>query len=239
MRPLFFSIVCLMLFSVSPGCEKIDDLAQKFAKKKSKKREDESKLWHKEVKDLEKKIQACVVDANRMGLFYRKIGEDHAKHRNYDQAIKYYKLAITYGEGRAEVYHDMGAIYAIKAKFEKDAGNLFGTKKMAKLALINYEKALLKDSRRLKTKFGKVLLFYYILREKEKGFRELTKLISDYPKEKRLLFSLARIYFEEEKYQRAILTYQRLQELVPENSERAKQIESNIRQSLIRLKQKK
>lgn len=217
----------------------MDDLAQKFAKNKSKKREGKSALWHKKVADLEKKIQACVVDANRMGLFYRKIGEDHSKYRNYDQAIKYYKLAITYGEGRADVYHDMGAIYAIKARFEKDAGNLFDAKKMGKLALINYEKALLKDSRRLKSKFGKVLLNYYVLGEKERGFRELTRLIGEYPKEKRLLFSLARIYFEERKYQRAILTYQRLQDLVPENSERAKQIESNIRQCLIRLKQKK
>lgn len=231
-------ILSLLLLSPLLSCDKLDEQAQKFGKRRLEKLSGQREDWEKKIKDLESKIQQCVTDSNRLGLFYRKMADEHARLNNYHQAMKYYELAIKYGETRAEVYHDLAAVQATQARFERNAANNQKSFAIGQKALVNYNKALLKHKDRPSSLFGKGLLLYYVLDRQTEGVRILQELRIKDPKNTRLLFALGRIYFEREQYKEALSAYQSILSLTDSKSEEHKQAESNINQILILQKQK-
>lgn len=218
------------------SCDKMDEWARKQSQGGVLSSEEKLPKWEKEIQDLHGDIRECLQDSDRIGLIHRKMAKEHAKRKNYIKAGQHYNKAIEHGQTSATVYHEAATVWATRARQEKKAQNSKKALELGQKALVFYNKALNKDESRLSSRFGRALLLYYIMGQEKEAVQTLQRLQNEAPKNDRVLFALGRIFFEQESYDRALSYYHKLLKILPEGSERAKKVESNIQQILIRQK---
>lgn len=135
---------------------------------------------------------------------YYNMGILEAKAKNYEEALKYFNLAVYYDLGQAEYFNNRGATL-IKLGHQNEA-------------LGDYNAALVIDPENYEARLNRGLL-YYKMSNKDEALKEFQKLMVNFSKQAEPFLQAGRIYFEREDFDTALNMFLAGSKADPENAQ--------------------
>ncbi len=229
----FFLVIgfsSLLLLSCSPSYNSI--------KRMQRMEEDVSNPSTKEeLEDAIKKYEARAIDLSttdgQVGMWYKILGTRYLDQHMYGKAFEAFQKAITYYPDNANLYYYVGICAGYLANscldYEaKGAASDAMVKKMNYLRLSEaaYIQALEINPKYYRAMYGLGILYVFELDESSKAIPYLEKFLETQTKDTDAMFVLARAYYTNYEFDKAISVYDRIIALNP-NAEKTASAQAN------------
>lgn len=190
-----------------------------------------------ELMEAIKKFDARALDLatteGQVGIWYKILGTRYLDQQLYGKAFECFQKALTYYPDNANLYYyvaicagylanaslDFEAKGASSESFEKRENYL-------RLAEQAYLRALGINPKYYRAMYGIGVLYVFVLEESEKAIPHLEKFLSVQVKDTNAMFVLARAYYMNYEFDKAVALYDKIIELKP-NPEKVKEAEAN------------
>lgn len=171
-----------------------------------------------ELKDAIKKYQDRVTDIqlanSQIGIWYKMLATRYLDAKMYGEALKTFQTAIQYYPANQNLFYYVGvcAGYMAKASLDFNAGGGTSAEKFnyLKLAESAYLRAIELEPRYVRSLYGLGILYVFELDQCEKAIPYLETALSVETKNTDIMFVLARAYYVEGQYDKAVSIYDKI-----------------------------
>ncbi len=177
----------------------------------------ESPTSIEELKEAIKKYQERVADVqlaqSQVGIWYKILGTRYLDNKMYGEALKAFQEALTYYPDNQNLYYYVGvcAGYMSHAALDYNASGTNEVKyNYLKLAEEAYLRAIAIEDRYVRALYGLGVLYVFELDEPEKAIPHLEKALSIDTKNLDTMFVLARAYYSNYEFDKAVEIYDRI-----------------------------
>ena len=177
----------------------------------------ESPTTIEELKDAIKKYQERVADVqlaqSQIGIWYKILGTRYLDNKMYGEALKAFQEALTYYPDNQNLYYYVGvcAGYMSHAALDYNAsGNNEIKYNYLKLAEEAYLRAISIEDRYVRALYGLGVLYVFELDEPAKAIPLLEKALSIDTKNLDTMFVLARAYYSNYEFNKAVEIYDKI-----------------------------
>lgn len=173
-----------------------------------------------EIQDAINKYEARVEDVvtaqAQIGIWYKMLASRYLDSKMYGEALKMFQKSIEFYPTNQNLYYYIGvcAGYMAKAELDYSASGLT-TKRQnyLRLAESGYKRAIELEDGYVRALYGLGILYVFELDESDKAIPYLEKLLTIDTKHTDAMFVLARAYYVNEAYDKAIELYDRIEKL--------------------------
>ena len=177
----------------------------------------ESPTTIEELKDAIKKYQERVADIqlaqSQIGIWYKILGTRYLDNKMYGEALKCFEEALKYYPDNQNLYYYVGvcAGYMSHAALDYNASGTNEVKyNYLKLAEEAYLRAIAIEDRYVRALYGLGVLYVFELDEPDKAIPHLEKALSIDTKNLDTMFVLARAYYSNYDFNKAVEIYDRI-----------------------------
>ena len=170
-----------------------------------------------ELKDAIKKYQERVADIqmaqSQVGIWYKILGTRYLDNKMYGEALKCFEEALKYYPDNQNLYYYVGvcAGYMSHAALDYNASGTNEVKyNYLKLAEEAYLRAIAIEDRYVRALYGLGVLYVFELDEPDKAIPHLEKALSIDTKNLDTMFVLARAYYSNYDFDKAVELYDRI-----------------------------
>ncbi len=165
------------------------------------------------IKKYEKRAMDIELTQSQIGIWYKMLGSRYLDKKMYGEALKAFQKSIEFYPANPNLYYYIGlcAGYMAKSALDYNADgttdkryNYLKLSESAYLRAINLEP---KDSRSL---YGLSILYVFELGKSDQAIPYLEKLLSFDTKHTDAMFVLARAYYENRKFDKAVALYDKI-----------------------------
>lgn len=187
-----------------------------------------------ELKDAIKKYQDRVLDIqlanSQIGIWYKMLATRYLDAKMYGEALKTFQTAIQYYPVNQNLYYYVGvcAGYMAKASLDYNATGATSTEKFnyLKLSESAYLRAIELEPRYVRALYGLGILYVFELDQCDKAVPYLETALSVETKNTDIMFVLARAYYVQGEYDKAVELYDRVISTT-RSDEKKKEAEAN------------
>ena len=177
----------------------------------------ESPTTIEELKDAIKKYQERVADIqlaqSQIGIWYKILGTRYLDNKMYGEALKCFEEALKYYPDNQNLYYYVGVCAGYMSHAALDY-NASGTNEIKynylKLAEEAYLRAIAIEDRYVRALYGLGVLYVFELDEPDKAIPHLEKALSIDTKNLDTMFVLARAYYSNYDFNKAVEIYDRI-----------------------------
>ena len=177
----------------------------------------ESPTTIEELKDAIKKYQERVADIqlaqSQIGIWYKILGTRYLDNKMYGEALKCFEEALKYYPDNQNLYYYVGVCAGYMSHAALDF-NASGTNEIKynylKLAEEAYLRAIAIEDRYVRALYGLGVLYVFELDEPDKAIPHLEKALSIDTKNLDTMFVLARAYYSNYDFNKAVEIYDRI-----------------------------
>ena len=144
------------------------------------------------------KYQNAITDFNKALLLdnsvdnYNGIGITYTNLKNYNEAIKYFKLALAVDTNNVETYYNIGYANGNQKKYQQ--------------SIISFNKAIEINPAHLNSLHGRAISYFALLNYKE-ALKDFNKIITLTPNDSEIISYRAKCYYELQEFDNAINDY--------------------------------
>ena len=211
---LVFSISLLALFT---GCPKSNKTIIRYQKM-------EEKVDHptsiEELKDAIAKYENRVADiqlANQqIAIWYKMLGTRYVDAKMYGEALKCFQKALEFYPNNQNLYYWVGVCAGYISHAAMDFSGTGSTQlrmNYLKLAEDAYSRAIQIDDRFVRALYGLSVIYVFELGESQKAIPLLEKVMEIETKDFNAMFVLARAYYENYEFDKAVKIYDKIMSL--------------------------
>lgn len=211
---LVFSISVLVLFT---GCPKSNKTIIRYQKM-------EEKVDHptsiEELKDAIAKYENRVADiqlANQqIAIWYKMLGTRYVDAKMYGEALKCFQKALEFYPNNQNLYYWVGVCAGYMSHAAMDFSGTASTQlrmNYLKLAEDAYSRAIQIDDRFVRALYGLSVIYVFELGESQKAIPLLEKVMEIETKDFNAMFVLARAYYENYEFDKAVKIYDKIMSL--------------------------
>ena len=190
-----------------------------------------------ELQEAIKKFDARALDLAtteaQVGIWYKILGTRYLDQQLYGKAFECFQKALTYYPDNANLYYYVALCAGYLANSTMDfeangpaSSSIEKRENYLRLAETAYIRALGINPKYYRAMFGLGVLYVFVLDESEKAIPHLEKFLSVQVKDTNAMFVLARAYYMNYDFDKAVALYDRIIELKP-NAEKVKEAEAN------------
>ncbi len=205
------SVSVLALFI---GCPKSNKTIIRYQKM-------EEKVDHpttiEELKDASAKYENRVADiqlANQqIAIWYKMLGTRYVDAKMYGEALKCFQKALEFYPNNQNLYYWVGVCAGYMSHAAMDFGGTGSTEmrmNYLKLAEDAYSRAIQIDDRFVRALYGLSVIYVFELGESEKAIPLLEKVMEIETKDFNAMFVLARAYYENYEFDKAVKIYDKI-----------------------------
>ena len=170
-----------------------------------------------ELKDAIKKYQERVADVqlaqSQIGIWYKILGTRYLDNKMYGEALKCFEEALQYYPNNQNLYYYVGVCAGYMSHAAMDF-NASGTNEVKynylKLAEEAYLRAIQIEDRYVRALYGLGVLYVFELDEPSKAIPHLEKALSIDTKNLDTMFVLARAYYSNYEFDKAVAMYDKI-----------------------------
>jgi len=170
-----------------------------------------------ELKDAIKKYQERVADVqlaqSQIGIWYKILGTRYLDNKMYGEALKCFEEALQYYPNNQNLYYYVGVCAGYMSHAAMDF-NASGTNEVKynylKLAEEAYLRAIQIEDRYVRALYGLGVLYVFELDEPAKAIPHLEKALSIDTKNLDTMFVLARAYYSNYEFDKAVAMYDKI-----------------------------
>ena len=170
-----------------------------------------------ELKDAIKKYQERVADIqlaqSQVGIWYKILGTRYLDNKMYGEALKCFEEALKYYPDNQNLYYYVGVCAGYMSHAALDF-NASGTNEVKynylKLAEEAYLRAIAIEDRYVRALYGLGVLYVFELDEPDKAIPHLEKALSIDTKNLDTMFVLARAYYSNYEFDKAVQIYDKI-----------------------------
>lgn len=211
---LVFSILVLALFT---GCPKSNKTIIRYQKM-------EEKVDHptsiEELKEAIAKYENRVADiqlANQqIAIWYKMLGTRYVDAKMYGEALKCFQKALEFYPNNQNLYYWVGVCAGYMSHAAMDFSGTGSTQlrmNYLKLAEDAYSRAIQIDDRFVRALYGLSVIYVFELGESQKAIPLLEKVMEIETKDFNAMFVLARAYYENYEFDKAVKIYDKIMSL--------------------------
>ena len=211
---LVFSISLLALFT---GCPKSNKTIIRYQKM-------EEKVDHptsiEELKDAIAKYENRVADIQlakqQIAIWYKMLGTRYVDAKMYGEALKCFQKALEFYPNNQNLYYWVGVCAGYMSHAAMDFSGTGSTQlrmNYLKLAEDAYSRAIQIDDRFVRALYGLSVIYVFELGESQKAIPLLEKVMEIETKDFNAMFVLARAYYENYEFDKAVKIYDKIMSL--------------------------
>lgn|SRR5574344_450760 len=181
------------------------------------------------LKKYEKRAMDLVSTESQEGIWYKILGTRYLDKRMFGQALTCFQKAIAFYPDNANLFYYVGvcAGYMAHASLDFDANGSNDQKyNYLKLSESGYLRALELDPKYYRAMYGIGVLYVFELNQSDKAIPYLEKYLETQTKETDAMFVLARAYYTNYEFDKAVALYDKIIKLKP-NKEKVAEAEEN------------
>ena len=170
-----------------------------------------------ELKDAIKKYQERVADVqlaqSQIGIWYKILGTRYLDNKMYGEALKCFEEALQYYPNNQNLYYYVGVCAGYMSHAAMDFGGSGSTEvkyNYLKLAEEAYIRAIEIEDRYVRALYGLGVLYVFELDEPGKAIPHLEKALSIDTKNLDTMFVLARAYYSNYEFDKAVEMYDKI-----------------------------
>jgi len=170
------------------------------------------------IKKYEKRAMDLVSTESQEGIWYKIVGTRYLDERMFGKALENFQKAISFYPDNANLYYYIGvcAGYMAKASLDYNAtGDVATEANYLKLSESGYLRALELDPKYYRAMYGIAVLYVFELDESQKAIPYLEKYLETQTRETDAMFVLARAYYLNYEFDKAIALYDKIIKLNP------------------------
>ena len=186
-----------------------------------------------ELKDAIEKYQTRVADIqlaqSQIGIWYKILGTRYLDQKMYGEALKCFQEALKYYPNNQNLYYYVGVCAGYMSHAAMDFGGSGSTEvkyNYLKLGEEAYLRAIEIEDRYVRALYGLGVLYVFELDEPAKAIPHLEKALSIDTKNIDAMFVLARAYYSNYEFDKAVNLYDKIIELAP-NEEKVNEAKAN------------
>jgi cytochrome c-type biogenesis protein CcmH/NrfG len=181
-----------------------------------------------ELQQAIKKYQGRVADIqlaqSQIGIWYKILGTRYLDNKMYGEALKTFQKAVEYYPANSNLYYYIGvcAGYMANSALDFDAtGSSEKRYNYLKLSESGYKRAIELDPKSSRALYGLGVLYVFELDQSEKAIPYLEKLLGFDTKHTDAMFVLARAYYENHEFDKAVALYDKILSLTTSEEKKA------------------
>lgn len=181
------------------------------------------------IKKYEKRAMDLVSTESQEGIWYKILGTRYLDEKMYGQALQAFQKAIAFYPDNANLYYYVGvcAGYMANASLDFSAtGNFDQKAKYLNLSESGYLRALQLNEKYYRAMYGIGVLYVFELNESDKAIPYLEKYLETQKTETDAMFVLARAYYTNYEFDKAVALYDKIIKINP-NKEKVAEAEAN------------
>src|SRR5574344_92984 len=185
--------------------------------------------YEEAIKKYEKRAMDLVSTESQVGIWYKILGTRYLDQRMYGKALAAFQTAISYYPDNANLFYYIGVCsgYMANASLDYNAtGSNSEKARYLKLSESGYLRAMELDPKYYRAMYGIGVLYVFELDESEKAIPYLEKFLETQTKDTDGMFVLARAYYTNYDFEKAVALYDKIIKLAP-NKEKVAEAESN------------
>lgn len=186
-----------------------------------------------ELEDAVKKFEKRVLDISeansQIGIWYKMIATRYLDKQMYNEALKALEKAVVYYPANQNLYYYIGVSAGFMAKASLDfsaTGNLEQAKHYLLLSESGYKRAIELEPGYVRSLYGLAVLYLFDLDKAQEAIPLLQKVLSIETKHYDAMFLLARAYYMNYEFEKALDVYDKIIALSPSDT-RVKEAEEN------------
>src|SRR5574344_1011635 len=185
--------------------------------------------YEQAIKKYEKRAMHLVSTDSQEGIWYKILGTRYLDQKMYGQALQAFQKAIAFYPDNANLYYYVGvcAGYMANASLDFNAtGNFDQKANYLKLSESGYLRALELNEKYYRAMYGIGVLYVFEMDESGKAIPYLEKYLQTQTKETDAMFVLARAYYTNYEFDKAVALYDKIIKINP-NKEKVSEAEAN------------
>lgn len=185
--------------------------------------------YEEAISKYEKRAMDLVSTESQTGIWYKILGTRYLDQKMYGKALETFQKAISYYPDNANLFYYIGVCsgYMANASLDYNAtGSNSEKARYLKLSESGYLRALELDPKYYRAMYGIGVLYVFELDESEKAIPYLEKFLETQTKDTDGMFVLARAYYTNYDFEKAVALYDKIIKLAP-NKEKVAEAESN------------